>query len=207
MSCLRITGRCMADPPPAEWRAQLAARLGGKLRRLGLWAELGLYGALKCLAAAGEAKLPAHAGLILSSQHGPVTALHHAFEQACEDLPMPHTFLQTQPSQLLAGLALHLNWCGDARFMTHPDPRALLQLAVAQNHRDGFLIGWVEEVGAGRSVWLRLRPAAQPSAVVRQAHCTQDSLWQASHLGITAAAVTAWFDPAGSASGHRLEEN
>ncbi len=47
------------DPLPADWRDQLAARLGARPRRLGAWTELAMFGALRCLDAAGETALPA----------------------------------------------------------------------------------------------------------------------------------------------------
>lgn len=207
MKILRITGRCIADPPPAGWREQLAAQLGGKPRRIGIWAELGLYGALQCMADAGEKKLPVQAGLILSSQHGPVKAMWSVLEQACEDLPMPLTFLQTQPSQLLATLAAQLNWRGDARFITHADPRGLLCLAAVQNNRDGLLLGWVDETGvtlshstrlskndnlvagyaASRSVWLRLMPCNEPTEKLQEFESFEMGLEQARYLRITPA--------------------
>lgn len=161
MTVFQVVGRCVADPPPADWLAQLTARLKAKPRRIGVWAELGLYGALECLANAGEVSLPMGASVILSSQHGPVTAYCNAMEQAVDDLPMPVTVLQTQPSQLLATLAANLGWVGDARFIAHNDPDGLLKLAAAQCNPDGVLLGWVEETGAGRSVWLRLIPCAE----------------------------------------------
>ncbi len=185
MSILCIAGRCIADPPPADWREQLAARLGGKPRRIGIWAELGLYGALQCMADAGETKLPAQAGLFMSSQHGPATAMWGALEQAREDLPMPLTFLQTQPSQLLATLAAQLNWRGDARFIAHADPRGLLRLAAAQNNRDGLLLGWVDETNDGRSVWLRLMPCDEPTEKLQEFESFEMGLAQARYLRIT----------------------
>ncbi|MEO5661010.1 MAG: hypothetical protein ABIQ90_14630 [Polaromonas sp.] len=194
MSTFRIIGRCIADPPPADWREQLTARLNVKPRRIGTWAELGLYGALGCLADAGETKLPVQACLILSSQHGPVTPLRNAFEQAQEDLPMPLTFLQTQPSQLLATLAARLSWRGDARFITHADPRALLQLAAAQNNLHGMLVGWVEESGAGRSVWLRLIPSVAPAGLFGEIDSLEEHVAQASYLRMTPTGVAALHD-------------
>lgn len=189
MSTFRVIGRCIAAPPPADWREQLTARLKVKPRRIGTWAELGLYGALECLADAGETRLPVQAGLMLSSRHGPVTPLRQAFEQAQEDLPMPMTFLQTQPSQLLATLAARLSWRGDARFVTHADPRALLQLAAAQNHPHGMLVGWVEESGAGHSVWLRLLPCMAPTGSFQAVAPLEEQLAHARYLRITPAGI------------------
>lgn len=184
MSVFRIVGRCIADPPPSDWREQLSARLGGKPRRIGIWAELGLYGALECMESAGEEQLPPSACLILSSQHGPSTAMHSLLEQTREDLPMPLTFLQTQPSQMLVSLAARLNWCGDARFIAHADPSGLLALAATQKSRGGMLIGWVEETGVGRSVWLRLVPCDEPTHELPEFEFAGIDLVRANYLRI-----------------------
>lgn len=190
MSTFRIVGRCIADPPPVDWHARLCMRLGIKPRRIGTWAELGLYGALECLADADETKLSEQANLILSSRHGPVSALRRAVEQANEDLPMPLTFLQTQPSQLLATLAQSMRWRGDARFITHDDPCALLRLAAVQNYRDGVLLGWVEESAAGSSVWLRLMPCVEPPGALWKIDSLEQHLAKAGYLRITPTEVS-----------------
>src|SRR5262245_49766464 len=101
MNNWRIAGRFFAAPPPADWRTQLATRLGQRPRRIGVWAELALYGALCCLADAGESRLPASTLLSVASLHGPDQALRAALAEAREDLPLPIGFLQSQPSQLL----------------------------------------------------------------------------------------------------------
>lgn len=184
MSIFYIVGRCIAKPPPADWRERLAARLGSKPRRIGIWAELGLYGALECMASADEARLPAAAGLILSSRHGPTTAMRSLFEQAREDLPMPLTFLQTQPSQVLAALCTRLDWVGDARFIAHSDPAGLLNLAAAQGHREGILIGWVEDLDAAHTVWLRLIPCDEPPEEVPEFESFETGLTRANYLRV-----------------------
>jgi hypothetical protein len=68
MKAFVISGRCIASPPPADWREQLAQMLGAKPRRIGTWAELGLYGALRCMAEAGEKTLPQEAQIWLGSR-------------------------------------------------------------------------------------------------------------------------------------------
>ena len=184
MIVYRIRARCVAQPVAADWREQLASRLGSRPRRLGRWAELGLYGALECLAVDSEGILSENAALVLSSQHGPALAMRSARAQAREDLPLPLTFLQTQPSQLLATLSAQLRWCGDARFITHPDPLAVLALAlaIADSHADGLLLGWVNELGTESSLWLRLQPVADPGGAWRQASDFGTLLRRASHV-------------------------
>ena len=157
MKTFVISGRCSASPPPADWREQLAQMLGAKPRRIGTWAELGLYGALRCMADAGEAKLPQDAQIWLGSRCGTYAATGMVLDQLRDDLPMPLAFLQTQPSQLLALLAAQLNWKGHACFVAGSEPQALMRLAAAQAGNGGVLLGWVDEMEGGASNWLRLR--------------------------------------------------
>ncbi len=160
MKTFAITGRCIAMPPPPDWREQLARMLGAKPRRIGVWAELGLYGALRCMAEAGETTLPPNARLWLGSRRGTYAATELVLQQLRDDLPMPLAFLQTQPSQLLALLAAQLGWSGNACFIAGGEPHALLELAAAQAGSDGLLLGWVDEMEGGATNWLRLRPCA-----------------------------------------------
>ena len=156
MKAWRITGRQFATPP-ADWRAQLAARLGERPRRLGAWVELALWGARQCLDQAGEVQLPANALLSLSSLKGPDIALRNALAQAAEGVPMPITFLNSQPAQALPALAQHLGWQGNGRCLTTREPGLALQLACLEAGSDGLLAGWVDEVAPGKSIWLRLQ--------------------------------------------------
>jgi hypothetical protein len=160
MKTFAISGRCIAAPPPADWREKLAQMLGAKPRRIGTWAELGLYGALSCMADAGEKTLPSEAQIWLGSRRGTYAATDIVLKQLREDLPMPLAFLQTQPSQLLALLAAQTDWKGHACFVAGAEPQELLRLAAAQAGRDGVLLGWLDEMDGGVSNWLRLRPCA-----------------------------------------------
>ncbi|BCK86502.1 hypothetical protein MIZ01_0264 [Sideroxyarcus emersonii] len=186
MKIFTIGGRCLAAPPPAGWREQLAQMLGSKPRRIGTWAELGLFGALRCMADAGETTLPPDAQIWLGSRRGTYAATAHVLEQVRDDLPMPLAFLQTQPSQLLAMLAAQLAWQGHACFMAGASPQALLRLAGAQGGHGGVLLGWVDEMDGGESNWLRLLPCdtavhADISAVPATAMFSS----QATHLCLT----------------------
>lgn len=157
MSHFSVSGRCLAAPPPADWREQLTLRLGAKPRRIGTWAELGLYGALRCMADAGEKTLPSDAILLLTSRRGTCAAAGAALEQMRAHSLMPLTFLQTQPSQLLALLAAQLEWTGHGCFVAAAQPQDLLRLAAVQAGAGGVLLGWVDEAHGGFSNWLRLR--------------------------------------------------
>jgi hypothetical protein len=183
MKTFAITGRTVAAPPAADWREQLAVMLGERPRRIGVWAELGLYGALRCMETAGEKELPPGALLMLGSRRGTHVPTAQALEQMRDGLPMPFTFLQTQPSQLLAMLAARLRWRGQAVFLASTGVQAMLQLAVAQSGQDGMLIGWVEEEGAS-SYWLRLRPCADAAGGFHAAAAEAIFSTQISHLSL-----------------------
>lgn len=157
MNDFSVIGRCPAAPPPTDWREQLAQMLGAKPRRIGTWAELGLYGALRCMADAGEKALPSDALLLLTSRRGTYVATGTALAQMQGDALMPLTFLQTQPSQLLALLAAQLDWTGHACFLAAAQPQDLLRLAAVQAGAGGALLGCVDETGSGFTSWLRLR--------------------------------------------------
>lgn len=166
MKTFIVGGRCVVAPPPADWREQLALMLGAKPRRIGTWAELGLYGALRCMADAGETALPQDALLLLGSRRGTYVATELVLEQMRDNLPMPLAFLQTQPSQLLALLAAQVKWSGHACFVAGTGPDALLRLAAAQAGAGGALLGWVDEMDGGVTNWLRLRHGAADDSFV-----------------------------------------
>ncbi|MBU0621087.1 MAG: hypothetical protein KJ795_04510 [Gammaproteobacteria bacterium] len=161
MKTFAIRGRCAATPPPQSWREELARMLGARPRRIGTWAELGLYGALTCMAEAGEQALPPDAQIWLGSERGTYAATATVMAQMQDDLPMPLAFLQTQPSQLLALLAAQLGWNGHACFVAGTEPQALLRLAAAQCGAGGLLLGWVDEMQGGATNWLRLLPGGE----------------------------------------------
>jgi hypothetical protein len=160
MKTFSIGGRCIAAPPPLDWREQLAQMLGFKPRRIGTWAELGLYGALRCMTDAGDRRLSPDAQIWLGSQRGTYVATDIVLAQIRDGLPMPLAFLQTQPSQLLALLAAQIAWKGHACFVPGGQPHDLLRLASAQVGASGLLLGMVDEMDGGTTNWLRLYPCA-----------------------------------------------
>jgi hypothetical protein len=180
-----ITGRYHAAPPPQNWRDLLAARLGSRPRRIGVWAELALFGALECLSDASEHPLSAGASILVSSRYGPVSATREVYSQARDDLPMPLLFLQTQPSQMLAVLSAHLGWSGNASFICNPRPQEIIRLAAAQCGTKGMLLGWVDEDKQGLSSWLRLRPAGIEPGSFHAANPEEIFSHRATHLRIT----------------------
>ncbi len=156
MSGLRVAAHLVVDPPPTDWRDRLAARLGQRPRRIGHWAELALYGARLCLDAAGEHTLPGGASLRVASLGSTLSATRACLEQCRHGLPMPFSFMQSQPSQMLAALSQHLAWQGHASFVTSRDPQALRRLAELEAGVAGVLLGWVEEGEHPRTEWWRL---------------------------------------------------
>lgn len=182
MKTFAISGRCIAAPPPVDWREHLTKMLGAKPRRIGTWAELGLYGALRCMANAGEKTLPPEAQIWLGSRHGTYVATDVVLKQLREDLPMPMAFLQTQPSQLLALLAAQMDWKGHACFVAGAKPEAILRLAAAQAGKDGVLLGWLDETDGGKSDWLRLLPCTDMESGFQAAPAGALFSTQISHL-------------------------
>ena len=152
----RVLAHIEVDPLPDDWRAQLAARLGHRPRRIGAWTELAIHGARLCLDAAQEDVLSPGAQLRVASLSGPKLATHAIAAQAHASVPMPFSFMQSQPSQMLAALGQQLGWVGDARFTVCRDRQVLLQLAQLEAGPAGVLIGWVEE--DLRTEWWRLAP-------------------------------------------------
>jgi hypothetical protein len=159
----KITGRTSAGTPPENWRDQLVVRLGYRPRRIGILAELALYGALDCLDIAKENELPGDVLLRVCSMGGPVSAISQVLEQIREDLPLPFSFLQSQTSQVLPALAAALNWQGDAGVVMSRNSMNLALLAGRQAERCGMLLGWVEEKPC-RSYWIRLAPCTTPTS-------------------------------------------
>jgi hypothetical protein len=175
----QITGRTSAgfssdNGPPDNWREQLAIRLGHRPRRIGILAELALFGALDCLDAAQETALPKDVVLRVCSLRGSISALSQVLEQNQEGLPMPFSFLQSQTGQILSALAAALNWQGDAGVVLARDSMDLAKLACHQAGGAGMLLGWVEEAKSGRSSWLRLAPCTSPTTSFVTAHSFEE---------------------------------
>jgi hypothetical protein len=165
----RITGRSSTgfssdDGPPENWREQLAIRLGHRPRRIGILAELALFGALDCLDAARETDIPLDVVLQVCSSRGSISTITQVLEQNRDGLPMPFSFLQSQTSQILPALAAALNWQGDAGVVLARSPMDFVMLACRQAGGAGMLLGWVEEGIPGRSAWLRLVPCIAPTS-------------------------------------------
>ena len=145
-----VAGRSLAAPPAPQWREDLARLLGARPRRLGTWAELGLYGACTCLRAAGLCALPRGAMVCVASLSGSESATHATADQCREGLPLPFGFLQSQSSQLLAALGQWLQWEGEGGFLAHRDPACAWRLAqreALQAQASGVLLGRIEESG------------------------------------------------------------
>lgn len=156
----RLAAHVALDPPAPDWRDALALRLQQRPRRIGLWAELALWGARQCLDVAGEASLAAGARLRVASLSGAQSATRASVGQLHTGSLMPFAFMQSQPGLMLAALGQVLDWQGDASFAVGRDAPALLRLALRGAGPEGLLFGWVEENGETlRSEWWRWLPA------------------------------------------------
>ncbi|RYY88215.1 MAG: hypothetical protein EOO24_34280 [Comamonadaceae bacterium] len=146
--CWRLAAHVAIDPPPESWRDALALRLGQRPRRIGVWAELALYGARQCLDAASESALPPDARVRVASLTGARSATHASMDQFRAGLlPLPFNFMQSQSALMLAALGSALDWQGDASFMVCRDTAGWQRLALQGAGDGGALLGWVEERG------------------------------------------------------------
>lgn len=157
----RLAAHVAIDPPPEGWRDALAQRLGQRPRRIGLWAELALYGACECLDAAGEAALPPGARVRIASLTGARSATQASMDPFRAGLlPLPFDFMQSQPALMLAALGSALDWQGDASFMVCRDADIWQRLALQGPGAAGALLGRVEERGEALATeWWRWMPA------------------------------------------------
>ena len=161
----RLAAHWVADPPSPDWRHALAARLGARPRRIGVWAELALHGAWQCLDASGESSLPSDARLRVASLSGSTGAIRASLERLRTDLPMPFDFMQSQPALLLAALAKGLAWQGDASFMAGRNVPLLMRMALQGAGPGGLLQGCVDEgPDALRSEWWRWVPDSRSAS-------------------------------------------
>lgn len=179
---------CHNLPPDPNWREQLIHLLGSKPRRLSSWCELGMYGALKCfqnveqipvthislldnpLPHAGSPatqfpatrmpldRLPSDVALRVFSEYGTIAATRSALDQACEFLPMPFTFMQTQPGQLFNALGTTLGWHGDGYSTTYEN-RQQGEAALLNSFKQSALLAWVDEEREQISRWIWLEEA------------------------------------------------
>lgn len=131
---------CNNIPVKSEWREQLIQHLGYKPRRLSDWCELGLFGAVSCL----PRELPSDVNIYVYTTLGAITATQTALSQIRDHLPMPFTFMQTQPSQLLNALGSALNWHGDGSIISS-QKRHESEIYFLQTLNHSSLIGWVDE--------------------------------------------------------------
>jgi hypothetical protein len=146
---------CSNTPIPNDWNAQLVTLLGSKPRRLSHWCELGLYGALSCIKQSGQTSLSSDVAIRVYSEYATVNATRMAMEQAAEHLPMPFTFMQTQPCQIFNALGTAVGWHGDG-YVTSSVNRQQCEIALLQNIQQSALLAWVDEVPEPISRWIWL---------------------------------------------------
>jgi hypothetical protein len=152
---------CSNAPIENDWGTQLVALLGSKPRRLSRWCELGLYGALSCIRQSEQTGLSSDVAIRVYSEYATINATRMAMEQATEHLPMPFTFMQTQPCQIFNALGAAVGWHGDG-YVTSSINRKQSGLALLQGIKQSALLAWVDEVPEPISRWIWLEEA-QPS--------------------------------------------
>lgn len=138
-----------------DWSAQLAILLGSKPRRLSRWCELGLFGALSCIKQSGQYDLSSDVAIRVYSEYGTVNATRIAMEQASEHLPMPFTFMQTQPCQIFNALGSAVGWHGDGSVISGINQQQS-EWALLQGINQSALLAWVDEVPEPISCWIWL---------------------------------------------------
>lgn len=175
---------CYNAPIGADWREQLIDLLGAKPRRLSRWCELGLFGALACIQRTAPRQLADTVALRVYSEYGAFNATCLALEQTRDYLPMPFTFMQTQPGQLFNALGSATGWHGDGYTSVYPD-RHLGEVSLLRSLRQPSLLGWVDDNAEliSRWIWLEQTSGAEIGANNRECDwhasssifCTPDS--------------------------------
>jgi hypothetical protein len=146
---------CSNAPIENDWGAQLVTLLGSKPRRLSRWCELGLYGALLCIKQSGQTDLSSDVAIRVYSEYATINATRMAMEQATEHLPMPFTFMQTQPCQIFNALGAAVGWHGDG-YVTSSMNRHQSEVALLQDIQQSALLACVDEVPEPISRWIWL---------------------------------------------------
>lgn len=172
---------CSNMPIGNDWRAQLVTLLGSKPRRLSQWCELGLFGALSCIIKAGQAHLPNEVAIRVYSEYGTKNATHKAMAQASEYLPLPFTFMQTQPGQIFNALGMALGWHGNG-YATSGSNRQQCEIALLQGIEQSALLAWVDEEPELVSHWIWLEETELDSEPNWQAvssifHASDHAAW------------------------------
>lgn len=162
---------CFNQTIPHDWREHLVGLLGSRPRRLSGWCELGLLGALSCLKQGGlecpSGTLDSQIAINLISNIATGNSAQKALAQAREGLPMPFTFMQTQPGQLFNALGSAVNWHGNGVTTAYTQVQQG-EAALLHSIKSAALIGWVDELPNLISSWIWLE-RAQPDA---------DVIWQ-----------------------------
>jgi hypothetical protein len=142
-------------PVSESWRTQLTAMMGGKPRRLSTWCELGLFGALSFIKTTSKTFLPGVVPIRVYTESGTISTTWRAIEQNKEHMPMPFTFMQTQPSQLFNALGGALSWNGDGATFSSKN-RHEYENFVLRDIQQSSVLAWVEEDPSPKSAWIWL---------------------------------------------------
>lgn len=153
-----------------DWRQELAILLGYRPRRMSLFAESVMYGALMCLSRVSDFAPSNLSTIRLSSSWGAYTSTRKAVESSINELPLPFTFLQSQMSQALASLVSALKWHGDASIIMTASNTDFMYMSLLQANHRSVLLGCADELldASANSFnhWLYLVPCSPPEGVV-----------------------------------------
>lgn len=161
----RIESRSSDELYSEDWRARLVTLLGYRPRRVSLFAESLMYGALDCLSRIDETP---HF-IRINSLNGAQQASLKAAAMCRTELPMPFTFLQSQMSQALVALVAALEWQGDASILMTEHFVDFIHMALLQSEQQSMLLGHADEIfdasNNARNQWLYLKLCTAPDNI------------------------------------------
>lgn len=175
-----------------QWRERLMQMLGSKPRRISLFAETVMYGALDCIGQAPDWQAQSLSTVRIATLKGPCYATLKILKESEHELPMPFAFLQSQLSQGMVALLKRLDWQGDASMMiTEHDTDFIKMTLIAAGNGD-VLLGRTEEFNhmsdLEQTFWLLLRPCDLPTEVVLTTQVPQE-LSQMEYVGLSPAGL------------------
>lgn len=170
----QIESRSHAQLYTEDWHARLVALLGYRPRRVSLFAESLMFGALDCLSRANDTPRI----IRLNSLNGAQQATLKSVFMCQTELPMPFTFLQSQVSQALAALVSALKWQGDASIVMTEHFTDFVHMTLLDSQHHSILLGHADELmdecDNSRNHWLYLKPCQAPEHIEFQPISTWD---------------------------------
>lgn len=169
----RIESRSSERLYSDDWRQKLAVLLGYRPRRVSLFAESVMYGALMCLSRVSGFEPSSLSTIRLNSSWGAYASTRKAVESSLNELPLPFTFLQSQMSQALVSLVSlvsALEWHGDASITMTENNADFMYMSLLQANHRSILLGCADELSDASANpfnhWLYLVPCSPPEGIV-----------------------------------------